>query len=1286
MFMVLVEMSMVRRVLILIAMGLLFPSLSIATVGERASLFLILEAESRVIPQMRESSGREISVTHAHRLAVEAAKDHARFSQEPVLARLQKINKLAQVEHIRAYWAANAIFLRCDTDWVSEFQKWPEVVAVQEDLPLQLIPISEPVIEPARRRALDDASAALLTIRAPDAWALGLTGVGVLLANFDSGVNGAHPALSSHWRGNNGYPAEQCWFDLVEPLTSTPGDNDGHGTLTMGLQCGMSGGDTVGVAWNAQFIAAAVAEGGFTINNALQAFEWIIDPDGNPETFEDVPRVLSNSWGFNGGIEICNNVLFQAMDLAEASGIAVLWSAGNEGPPVATIRNPANRADNLVSGFAVGGWDGVLDSVWVSSSRGPTPCSLDSILRIKPEVVAPSRNVRSTYLGSSFASSNGTSFSAPLAAGTIALMIEANPLLPPDSLLELLMLMAVDEAELGLDNTVGYGRIDALMACQAALTGVGWIRGEVEDEFGLPVNAHIDLVNHPQHTACNAQGSFLLPHPAYLPLQLQVIADGHLPQTISLTVLPQDTTYVTVTLEATAQGILTGNVIDCRGLAAMDAIISIPGEQIPPVHSDNNGRFVMTLNPGTYTVACSSGTCGSVIVPQVQIIAGAITDIEVVLPLNEAFLCSDEDPFGYYLCDSNDPGGPTETFESVTPAEGGKGVIHNLAEDGHVPLALPFTVTYYGQPYDRIFLNSNGIVSFLRLATAYNNLPLPYNLTPALFPFWDDFSDNLGGHILSDYDPSKGTYTLEWFEVPYFVTIPPATDSANFQLVIYDQAVVPTQSGNNVMEFRYGRIPRVNSGTIGIDRAGGGGYVRYGYNGQWESHAVPVEENLTIRVADESVSSGVPSMAVSPSSLQLALEPGETLDTSIFIQNFGNAPLAYSASVNGAAQSSPGQDTTQRAMSYPDPPKGFVPTRVAQDDAALDDWIPNIHGYAWRNSRTDTSVHYEFFDIAGVGTNVGITRDDTTSMPRPLPFEFPLYDRVFFKYSVCSNGFISFWSNGKNYTNDQLTNARDPYYALAPYWTDLNPASTGQIWEYYDSNNDRFIVQWNEIPPYGFSPLQNLTFQAILYSDGGVDFVYERMRATVPLKTVGIKGRQSGEYIQLSYNGSLVDSMMTLRIARPDTAASSVRILSGNYAVVPPQGTQEIRIRIANNSLTQGLAALPLFIKSSDPVASAFELAVAMQGGVPFESHTVIFASSDSLSLHWQPHPTNSFTVWTALPNDTTFVQYQTSVADTHFTLGLPPQAARIYAVTLAGAPAPAMTVVPAPVQNFDKK
>ncbi len=1244
---------------------------------------LVLDPPSAAISAARIPGTDSLWLARAHQFVLNSAVEHAAHTQEPILKRLHDLQADGRVWDIRPFWVANAISFRSTPLIANELRSWPGVLNVQPDLPLEPIPIL-PRDSSRSQRSLDEdgVSNALTSIRASRAWQLGLTGSGVLVANFDTGVNATHPGLSSRWRGNSGYPANQCWFDLITPVTPTPGDVDGHGTQTMGIICGQVTADTVGVAWNAQFIAAAVAGGSSTISNALQAFQWIIDPDGNPATFDDVPRVLSNSWGFSGGISVCNDVLFQSMDLCEAAGIAIVWAAGNEGPNLGSIRNPANRANSPVSAFAVGGWDDLTNAVWVSSSRGPSPCSEDPILRIKPEVVAPSVNVRTTHGSSSFVQSTGTSFAAPLAAGTLALMIEANPMLAPDSLLELLMYTSVDAGSPGLDNTAGYGKIDALLACQAALTGLGWVRGAVQNTLGQAINAEILVVNHPHHSFTNTSGVFRQALPAYHPFQLQVVASGYVPQLLNVSTLPQDTLEITITLAPTAQGILTGNVIDCRGMPGPNATISIPGQQITPVVTDGNGRFLMTLNAGTYTVACTTSYCNGMLVPDVQIQTGAITDIEIVLTLNPAFLCSDEDPCGYFLCDSYDFGGPTSVYSSVSPTVGGKGIIHNLPDDGHVPLSLPFAVTYYGQTYQRIFLNSNGIISFVRSATAYNNQQLPYGTTPSLYPFWDDFSDPIGGHILSDYDPSHGTYTLEYYEVPHFIALPPPTDSVNFQVVFYDPAVYPSASGNTFIEFRYGRVDRNTSATVGIDAAANGCYVRYGFNGLWESHAVPVMGQLSIRVADSDFPAGIPSLHVEPTSLALWLGVGESIDTTFHIYNFGSSALAYSIGNNSTALSSvSGAPHPDNAVEWEEHPKGYIPPRIEQMTATLDDPIPDIHGYAWRTSRNDNSIIYQFDDISGIGTNVGLTRDDTTSYPRPLPWEFYLYGRRFEQYSVCSNGFISFWSQVRNYINDPLTQARDPYYTLAPLWMDLDPTTTGQVLEHYDVVNDRFIVQWNEIPPHGAQPSQNMTFQAILYPTGQIDFVYEHLRGSRSLYTTGIKGGRTGEYLQLSYNGTLVDSLMTIRFLRPDTSAASVRILAGAQGVVPSQGMQEVRLRFKNNSLAQGLTSFPLTIQTSAPDGGDVQFLAAVQGGVPFEPRTVISWDSSMLRLRWSSHPTGAYSVWSALPGDSVYSLLTAQTTDTTHSVSLPADPIRLYVVTLAGSPAP---VVASDSRSYD--
>ncbi|MFZ5432713.1 MAG: S8 family serine peptidase, partial [Calditrichota bacterium] len=469
-------------------------------------------------------------------------------------------------------------------------KNWPGVAAVEPDLPIEFFQ------EPAEREviSLDDEGTepGLKNIRAPEVWDLGITGAGVLVSHLDGGVNGSHPALFGRWRGSYGYPASACWLDLLG-TTTVPTDNSGHGTHTMGIILGMVPGDTIGVAWGARYISVRLnmTSGVSLISSALTGFQWLLDPDGNPATFDDVPRLVSNSWGLEAAAyPPCYSVFDIAINNCEAAGIAAFFAAGNEGSSGETIRIPAARAESIVNGFAVGAYDRIADSIWASSSRGPTPCSSDPQLEIKPEVVAPGRSVRSAWTGTAYQTLSGTSFSVAHAAGTAALMLEANPELTADSLKKILLLTAVDKGVPGEDNTYGTGRIDAYTAVLGALGGIGWIEGYVSDAFGYGVESEITFDDHPHHIHTDLAGHFVIAMPAQMPLQMHVNASTFIPHSTILLLTPGDTLDYSVTLQLEPNaGILTGTVINCFGSGADSARVWLPSAGVPEVLTNSQG-------------------------------------------------------------------------------------------------------------------------------------------------------------------------------------------------------------------------------------------------------------------------------------------------------------------------------------------------------------------------------------------------------------------------------------------------------------------------------------------------------------------------------------------------------------------------------------------------------------------------------------------------------------------------------------------------------------------------
>jgi hypothetical protein len=219
---------------------------------------------------------------------------------------------------------------------------------------------------------------------------------------------------------------------------------------------GDAGGTTIGMAPGATWIAAKIFNdsGTATATAIHQAFQWILDPDGNPAT-NDAPDVLNNSWA-NGSIG-CNLEFQLDLQAIRASQILPVFAGGNFGPGTSTSVSPANYPESL----AVGAVNGT-DAIDASSSRGPSACGEPSTTY--PEVVAPGVNIRTSDLFGFYQVTTGTSLAAPHVAGALALILAAHPGLTADQQAAALIASAVDLGVTGPDNTFGAGRLDVLAA------------------------------------------------------------------------------------------------------------------------------------------------------------------------------------------------------------------------------------------------------------------------------------------------------------------------------------------------------------------------------------------------------------------------------------------------------------------------------------------------------------------------------------------------------------------------------------------------------------------------------------------------------------------------------------------------------------------------------------------------------------------------------------------------------------------------------------------------------
>lgn len=388
------------------------------------------------------------------------------------------------------FWVVPVATAEVTAEGLTRLAATPGVKRIVSDalLPIVLDPVSRSFAPPTFT------SDAMRTIGADAAWDAGITGAGVTVAFFDSGVDIDNAMVSRRWRGRR-TAVRSSWFDPFR-RASQPQDLIGHGTqvavaavgaLSAGDTLELSDGSTIvaasntdvvtGTAPEAEWIAARIFDnfGGGVFSRRsviLQAFQWALDPDGNPAT-DDAPDVINNSWGIlpTSGFDLCNDIIYGAIDAAEAAGIAVLFSAGNTGPASGSVAFPAARDDPGLRNFAVGSTTGTTTiAVADFSSRGPSPCGGG----IKPELVAPGRVPQVVFAGSGRArltgfTISGTSFSVAETSGAIALIRQALPGAGPEQAKRFLTDNAVDVGFPGPDNDAGFGLLDI----PAALTGAG---------------------------------------------------------------------------------------------------------------------------------------------------------------------------------------------------------------------------------------------------------------------------------------------------------------------------------------------------------------------------------------------------------------------------------------------------------------------------------------------------------------------------------------------------------------------------------------------------------------------------------------------------------------------------------------------------------------------------------------------------------------------------------------------------------------------------------------------
>jgi serine protease AprX len=314
----------------------------------------------------------------------------------------------------------------------------------------------------------------------------GVSGKGVGVAIIDSGITSYHDDL---YRSLSGNPSRRVvhFKDFTRDVSPNlwfneqASDDYGHGTHVAGIIAGSgydSDGRRTGVAPGAKLLGLKVldGEGNGYVSDVIAAIDYAISLRSTYNV-----RVINLSVASGVFESYWNDPLTLAAKRAAEAGIIVVAAAGNLGldrngrPQWGGITSPGNapwvltvgasshqgtvhRSDDIVANFSSHG------PTWLDFAAKPDIVARASASSRCPIRVAPctgswdsTSSTERFRLATNLSSLSGTSMATPVVAGTVALMLEANPKLTPNAVKAILQFTAEShQAENVLSQGAGF--------------------------------------------------------------------------------------------------------------------------------------------------------------------------------------------------------------------------------------------------------------------------------------------------------------------------------------------------------------------------------------------------------------------------------------------------------------------------------------------------------------------------------------------------------------------------------------------------------------------------------------------------------------------------------------------------------------------------------------------------------------------------------------------------------------------------------------------------------------
>ncbi|MGL1934531.1 MAG: S8 family serine peptidase [Fibrobacterales bacterium] len=213
------------------------------------------------------------------------------------------------------------------------------------------------------------------------------------------------------------------------------------------------------------------------------------------------------------------------------------------------------------------------------------------------------------------------------------------------------------------------------------------------------------------------------------------------------------------------------------------------------------------------------------------------------------------DTFGYSWKDSDETGGPTYTWTSISTTGS---VLSSVSrcDDCFEEQALSFDFPFYEDDFNSVFVSSNGYLTFGTGTASIGNYPLPSALAPAnlIDLFHDDLDPGDGGTI---YFQDFGTHAIVEFNAVYPYS---GTGSYTFQAVIH--------ASGKIAIYYNSLVGTLTGNTVGIQNGNRDDGLTVAYNTSYLKNQLAVEFKTGVSWLSLGVTSGI-------------VAPGSTIDVPV---------------------------------------------------------------------------------------------------------------------------------------------------------------------------------------------------------------------------------------------------------------------------------------------------------------------------------------------------------------------------------------------------------------------